>query len=115
VKGRKHRGLRDRGDHAVFQRHGGGKPKRLVVQATLAEELPGLENADDSLLAVLGQHDNFDAAVLNVEDLVGRISLREHGLVLVESQNGISLADLREEGLRVELLPCGLCQRSSPE
>ena len=35
---------------------------RSGFQTALAEELPRLETSDDRLLALLGQHDNFDAA-----------------------------------------------------
>jgi len=114
MEGRQHRGLCDGGDHAVFQRRGGGKPELLAVQAPLAEELTGLKNPADRLLALLGHNDNFDAALLDVEDLVRRVSLQEDGLVLAESRHGLSFAVLSEEGLRVKLIHYGLCQRSSP-
>jgi hypothetical protein len=89
-----------------------GNPARIVVQTTLAKELPGLENPDDRLLALLGQHDNFHPAFLDVEDRVRRVALRKYDLVLVESGHRLSLAYLREEGLRVKIAKRGVFQGS---
>ena len=114
MEGREHRGLRDGGDHAVFQRRGGGKPERLAVQAPFAEELTGLKNPDDRLLALFGQHDNLHPALLDVENLVCRVSLREHALGLAEGRHGLALSDLREEGLRIKFASGSLYQRSAP-
>src|ERR1039458_2598643 len=86
----------------------------MAVQAALAEELPGLENPDNRFLALLGQHYNLDATFLDVEDLVRRLSLLEHGFVLVEGRHGLSLADLRKEGLRVKFIRCRPCHRPPP-
>jgi hydroxyethylthiazole kinase-like uncharacterized protein yjeF len=75
MEGCQHRGLRDGGDNAVFQRGRGGKPEFLAVQAPLAKKLPGLENPDDRFLALLGHHENFDSTFLDVKDCGRRFSL----------------------------------------
>ena len=58
-----------------MQRRGRENPEWLTVQTSLAKELPRLENPDDCFLAPLGRYDNFDPALLDVEDRVRRVSV----------------------------------------
>ena len=50
---------------------------RLAGERPLTEEVAGAQHPHDRLLAGLGQHRQLHAPVLNVEDGVGRIALRE--------------------------------------
>ena len=75
---------------------------------------PTFQHRDDGFFALLRNHGQLDQARLNIEDSIRRIPLRVHGLVLAECRYSLPFAELREEGFRVELVSCGLCQLSSP-
>ena len=58
--------------------------QRLAGQASLAEEVAGIQYGDDPLLALLGDDRQLDLALLDVEDAVGGISLPEDALVRLD-------------------------------
>ena len=74
----------------------------MTVHAALAKELAGLKHAHDRFLALLGDDDDLQPALLNIIDRVGRVPLGKHDLVLAILDNGLSFADLGEKFPGVE-------------
>jgi hypothetical protein len=89
-------------DAGGLDRAGGGHAEGLARQATLAEETPSLQNADDRLLSSSGDDRELDLATLYVEDGVGRVPLGEDALLVPILARRLALLDPGEEGLRVE-------------
>ena len=56
--------------------------KELAIETALAEELIFLQNCDDRFLALFRYNDNFDLALLNVENRIRDISLGKNSLIL---------------------------------
>jgi hypothetical protein len=74
----------------------------MVAQASLAEELPGLQNANDGFLALTGDDDELDSALLDIKDGLGRVALRENALVPVVFLNRFTRPQFCNEGYRVK-------------
>ena len=53
-------------------------------------------------LALFGDDDNLDPALLNIEDAVCRIALGEYDLVLAKFNNGFAFAHLGEKFLEIK-------------
>jgi hypothetical protein len=75
---------------------------RLTGQRPLTEEVAGAQHSHDRLFAGLGEHRQFHAPVLNVEDGVGRIALRVDGRGWLIVHECSRHAGRIEECLRVE-------------
>ena len=69
----------------------------MSVQATFAEELSGPHDSDHRFLALLGDDENLDLPLLDIENGIGGVALRKHDLALVEFQYGLAVADLGEK------------------
>ena len=59
-------------------------PQWVASQAGLTEKIAKPENGDDRLLACGGGYGNLYAAFFNVENAIGRVTLREECLPLAE-------------------------------
>ena len=75
---------------------------RLPGKASFAEEFVRPKDRDDGFLALLGNDGDLHLALLDVEDLVRRVSLRKHDLALAVGPNAAALADLGEKRFRIE-------------
>ena len=64
-------------DPARGHRRRGRESNRLAGQRPFPEEVSGTHDADDRLLAGLGNDRQLDAALLNVEDALARLTLDE--------------------------------------
>jgi hypothetical protein len=102
VKQRQHLAFPDRGDQAVFDRDRRRHAARMLAETTLAEELPGLQDSDNRLLALAGDHRQLDPPLLDIEDRVRRFPLRVDLLVLVVFLNRFSGAGLRQKGFGIK-------------
>jgi len=77
----------------------------MAVHAAFAKELAGLQNRDDRFLALIGYDGQLDLALLNVEHLVGDITLLEYVLIFKEFKYRLSLFDFGERDFRFESIP----------
>src|SRR5579872_2204242 len=66
----------------------------MAVEASFAKELSGFQDANHRFLALLGDDENLDPSLLNIENRIRGVPLREHDLVPVKFQYGFALADL---------------------
>src|ERR1041385_6648397 len=89
-------------DDRFAERRGCRYPLRLSGKAALAEEFVAFEDRDDGLLALLGNDGDFHLALLDVEDLVRRVTLREYDLVLAVGPDAAAFADLGKKSFRIE-------------
>ena len=80
-----------------FHRHCCRNSQGMAIQATFAEELSGLHDSDHRFLALLGDDENLDLPLLDIENSICGVALRKHDLVLVEFQYGLAVADLGEK------------------
>ena len=71
--------LADEQDHAWGDGRGAAHPDRLAGQTSLAEEVAGAEHGHHRFSTGLRQHRQFDAARLNVQDILAGVPLREDG------------------------------------
>jgi hypothetical protein len=69
----------------------------MAIEASFAKELSRFQDSDHGFLALLGYHENLDPSLLNIEDGICGVSLREDDLVPVKFQNGFALADHGEK------------------
>ena len=67
--------------------------QRLTGKASLAKKLAGIEHPDDAFLALFRYDGDLNAAVLNVEDRIGRVALLEDGLAVLIFDRGPPGAD----------------------
>ena len=70
------------GNRALGHSRGRGHAMPLPNEASLAKEMAGPENRDNRLLSVLGDDGDFDLALVDIENSVGRIALGKYGLPL---------------------------------
>ena len=75
---------------------------RLSGKASFTEEFVRPKNCDDGFLALLRNDGDLHLALLDVEDLIRRVSLRKDDLVLAVRTNAAALADLGEKRFRIE-------------
>ena len=74
----------------------------MPCQTSFADERAGSEHPDNPLLALLGHHDEFDMALLNVEDRVAFGALLEYEFLGFVGRYGAARANCRQERFRVE-------------
>jgi hypothetical protein len=84
--------------------HGRGRAhtKNLAGQASLPKKIPFTHNSDRCLLAALGHNGQSHFAVLNIEDRVRSIPLREDSLLSRKGQDFPTVADRCEERVGVK-------------
>lgn len=87
----------------------------MSVQTAFAEKLSCAQNGNDGFLAFLGDDDQFDLALLNVEHLIRDIALRENALTGPKFQIYLARSDAVEEPLRIERFLGGFSQFVFPE
>ena len=75
---------------------------RLPGKTSFTEEFVRSKNCDDGFLALLRNDGDLHLAFLDVEDRIGRVSLRKDDLVLAVLANAPALADLGEKRFRIE-------------
>src|SRR5271154_3228954 len=75
----------------------------MTIEASFAKELSGFEDSDYGFLALLGDNENLDPSLLNIEHGIRGVSLRKDDLVLVKFENGFALADLGEKEFWIKL------------
>jgi len=73
-----------------------------VVGHQEQEHRRGAQDGDHRFLALFGKNNNLDPSLLNIENRVCYRTLRKNDLVLAKFQYGFALADLGEEGFRIE-------------
>ena len=69
----------------------------MAIEASFAEELSGLHDSDHGFLALLGDNENLDPSLLDIENSIRGVALRKNDRVLVKFQYGCALADLGEK------------------
>jgi hypothetical protein len=74
----------------------------IAVVVEMRNLWPFIQNRDDRFLALIGYDGQLDLALLNVEHLVGDITLLEHVLIFKEIQYRLSLSDFGEKHFRIE-------------
>jgi hypothetical protein len=62
----------------------------MAIHAAFTKELFGSQYSDYRFLALIGQDSHLDLAFLNVKHRVRDIALREHILILLKFQYGLS-------------------------
>src|SRR5882672_10997092 len=97
-----HRILADRGYHTRLDRRRGRRAYRRAVETGGAEEQSRLQHPDHGLAALVGDDAFLDAAVLQIIDRPGGLTLLEDDLAGLVSCDSFPLADLGQERLRVE-------------
>src|SRR5690348_13395991 len=97
-----HRIFGDRRDQALFHRHRCRDPQGMAVEASFTKELSGFQDSDHGFLALLGDNENLDRSLLNIENCIRDVALRKHDLVLVKFRYGLAVADLGEKLLWVK-------------
>jgi hypothetical protein len=97
-----HRGLGNSRDHAVVDRGSRREAQRMAIQASFPEEVTGPEDGDDGLLALRRDDGELDPALLDVENRVCRLSLRENDVLLAIAGNRLAVADIGEKSLGIE-------------
>src|SRR5438105_6533363 len=88
--------------HHLLQTHngrslqgiGGGNPQGLSRQASLAKEIAFLQDCDYRFFTPFGYHCDLNFPILDVEDCVCRISLREYRLLVPIVLDGFSAVEL---------------------
>jgi len=65
--------------HCRHSRHA----QRLPHQASFANEIADSKDRDDCFFPLLGNNGDFNLALLDVENSIRRLSLREDGLILL--------------------------------
>ena len=58
------------GNHAFIHRRRRGDTQPMAVQASFTEKLAGFQDCDDGFLALLGNHREFDRALLDTKTRV---------------------------------------------
>jgi hypothetical protein len=89
-------------DDAVRHRRGRGQAQWLSGQAALAEKVALAMERDDRLLAPLGYDAELDPALLDIEDGIRRVSLREDLLIVSVVRNVAAAISGVEELFEVE-------------
>src|SRR5579863_5942716 len=92
----------DGSDHAIFHGRRGRYAQSMAIHAAFAEEMPGLEDRDDGLLALFGQDGELDLPLLNIKYRLRDIALFEDFLVLVKFEDHLPVTDFGEKLLRVK-------------
>src|SRR6267143_766027 len=73
-----------------------------VTAAAVAKEITNTQNREDRFLALPGQHLQLDLALLDIEDCICGISLREDDLPPTQLSHGFSGPDLGQKDLGIE-------------
>ena len=69
----------------------------MTIEASLPKELSRSHYPDNRFLALFRDNENLDPSLLNLENRIGGVSLRENTLILCKPQYGFALANLGEE------------------
>jgi hypothetical protein len=69
----------------------------MAVKTPPAKKLARLQNPDDRFLALIGDNDDLDSALLNVKYGIRSFSLREYDLILEIRGYRFSRPDLGEK------------------
>src|SRR5436190_1381909 len=77
-------------DHALRGGDSRCHAQRLAGKTSLAKEITGAQHGEDRFLPLLGQDLQLDPALLDVEDRIGGVSLREDDLPPAELSLGFS-------------------------
>jgi len=70
-------------DHTFSHCGGRSDAQWLPGQASLAAEIARSKDRNDCFFPLLGNNGEFDLAVLDVEDSIRRLTLREDNLILL--------------------------------
>src|SRR5580704_10050281 len=89
-------------DDGIRQSSGRRYSQRLPAKTPFTEEMVRGKNGNDRFLALLRNDGDLHVAFLNVEDRVGRVSLRKHVLALTVLTKAPARADPCEKRLRIE-------------
>jgi hypothetical protein len=74
----------------------------MAIHAAFTKELFGSQYSDYRFLALIGQDSHLDLAFLNVKRRVRDIALREHILILLKFQYGLSGSNVGKKDLSVK-------------
>jgi hypothetical protein len=74
----------------------------VAIHAAFAEEMSGLKDCNDGLLALFGQDSELDLALLDVKDCLRDVALLENFLVLVKFEDRFPVTDFGEKDLGVK-------------
>src|SRR5208283_282061 len=77
--------------------------QNLTRQRTLAKKMSLTHNGESRLLACLRHHGEPDFALLNIEDGVRLVPLREYKLFPGNREDLPAVADRRKKGIRIEI------------
>ena len=70
----------------------------MAIEASFAEELSGLHDSDHGFLALLGDDENLDPSLLDIENSIRGVALRETRPAFLSNFNMVfALADLGEK------------------
>src|ERR1700739_2532531 len=69
----------------------------MAIEASFAKELSRFQDSDYGFLALFRDDEDLDPTLLNIENCIRDVSLREDDLVPVKLQNGLAFADLGEK------------------
>jgi hypothetical protein len=83
--------------HAVRHRGSCCQAPWLSDQATFTKEFVGTQERDNGLLALLGQHCDFDLAFLEIENCIRGVALRKKDFSLSVRGNGPALRGGRQK------------------
>ena len=84
-------------NHAFIDGPGSCDAQRMAIKTSFAKKLAGSQDCDDCFLALLGNDSEPDLALLDVENRVRDLSLRENNLILPIFRYRFSLAHAGEK------------------
>ena len=83
--------------------NGRGQPARLTGKTSLAEEIAGPEERDDTLLALIGDDGELNPAGLDIVDCVGRVALAEDDILRIQLRIGSETGKADSNNRRVKV------------
>src|ERR1700674_417072 len=104
VEDARHPRLLDADKTTIGHRGCGRDAQRLTCQASLAEEITGVQNGNDRLLALLGCNRDLHLAASDVEHRIRRFPLPEDLAVRAVFYSGFPGADSSEDGFPIDSL-----------
>src|SRR5436309_7492891 len=102
VKHAQHQQLLDPEEIAICDRCGRCHAQRLACQASLAEELTGVQCGDDRFLALLGYNGELHLALSKIEYAIRGLSLSEDAALRAVFRNGLPAGDSSERGFPID-------------
>src|SRR6266566_6197827 len=89
--------------YLAFHHRGGARhAQQLPCQTSLAEEIALSKDRNDCFFPLFGKNGDFDLALLDVENSIRRLSLREDSLFLLVFGNGSAAVCFGEKRFGVE-------------